>query len=55
MLRCDIFFYILKLASKSTAKHVSSIDSRRMTISVVSRIFDSDNMDCVEMAHRDIS
>jgi len=40
LLRCEIFFYILVLAYKTTASHVSYIGSGRKTRSVVSRIFD---------------
>ncbi|MGB7117441.1 MAG: hypothetical protein WBD56_14960, partial [Anaerolineales bacterium] len=43
--------YILILAYKSTTCHISCIGSGRMTISLVSRILDSDNMDFVETEH----
>ena len=52
ILRCEIIFYILVLAYKTTASHVSYIGSGRMTISVVSCKFDSDNMVFVESAHK---
>ena len=53
ILRCEIIFYILVLAFKTTANHVSYIASGSMTISVVCRKFDSDNMDFVEIEHSD--
>jgi len=45
------FFYILILVYKCTTSHVSCIGSGRITISVVSCKFDSDNMDFVELEH----
>ncbi len=51
ILRCEIIFYILVLAYKTTASHVSFIGSGRMTISEVRRKFDSDNMGFVEIVH----
>lgn len=49
MLHYEIIFYILVLAYKTTANHVSYIGSGRMTISLVSWKFDLDNMDFVEI------
>ncbi len=42
---------ILILAYKSTSYNTSLISSVRMTISLVSRILDSGNMDFVEIEH----
>jgi hypothetical protein len=51
MLHCEIFFYILILAYKSTTDHVSRIGSGSMIMCIVSRKFYSDNMDIVEIEH----
>ena len=50
-LRKKEIFCKLKLNYKSTTNYVSGIGSVRITISVASHIFDSDNMDFVEIEH----
>ena len=49
ILYCEIVYYILVIDYKTTASRVSYTGSRRMTISAVSRIFDSYNMGFVEI------
>lgn len=47
-------FCKLIVAFKSTASHVSNIGLDRVTVSVLSRIIDSDNMGLVEIKHSDV-
>ena len=50
ILRCDRIIYILIVAYKSTVATVHAL-VRRMTISALCRIIDSDNIGFIEIAH----